>query len=118
MAYRLRQMVRVHDDRAKPALPEMPGPAVAGVDMAGVAAMNLGKGPAQSVLVRGSDRDVNRIGHEAIGQDLRSRLFVRLVEQVAIESIVVVVKEGLRLVVSALGKVVGNSLDNEPGAEP
>ena len=109
------KMRLVHHHRAEPPLPEMAGPAMTRIDEAGVAAVRVGEGPPQAVLVRRHDDDVDMVGHQAIAPDLRARPVRRLGEQIAIERVVAVLEEGLRAPVAALGHVIGNSRE-ERGA--
>ena len=93
----------------------MAGPAMARIDEAGVAAVRVGEGAAEPVLVRWHDDEVDVVWHQAIGPDLRTRALSRLAEQVEVELVVAVLEEGLLPAIAALGDVVGIAGKHEAG---
>ena len=63
-------MFVVHRHTPKPTLPEVPRPLLAGVDVAGLATVGRGEGPAQTIIVRRDQDQVRVIGHQHPGPDL------------------------------------------------
>ena len=98
-----------------PALPQMPGPAVAGVDIAGVAAMHIGKGAAQSVRIGRHHDHVDVVGHQAIAPHLRAAPLGRLRQKIAVERVVRLLEKRLRPPIAALGHVVGDAGEDKTG---
>ena len=102
MAHRVRQMLFIHDHRAEPALPQMPRPAMACVDISRVTAMRVGEGAPQSVGVGGDDDQMHMVRHRAIAPDLGLGPVRRFGEQIAVQLIVLVVEEGRLAPIAAL----------------
>jgi len=75
--------------------------------------MQLGKGPAQAVRIERGQDDVDMVGHQAIGPDLRTRLAGRFAEQVAIQRVVRILEEGLAAPVATLRHVVRDVRDHD-----
>jgi len=95
----------------------MAGPAVAGVDEAGVAAVRVGEGAPQAMLVRGDGDQVHVVGHQAIGPDLTAGAARGFGEEVTVERVVGVFEERLLAAVAALRDVIGNA-GNDDAREP
>ena len=79
---------------------------MARVDETGVAPVQLGKGPAQPIRIGRRQDDMDMVGHQAIGPDLRIRLAGRFAEQVTIQRVVRILEEGLAAPIAALRHVV------------
>ena len=93
----------------------MAGGAGAGVDEAGVAAMEVGEGAAQPVLIGRHQDHMDVVGHQAPRPDLRPRSPGRLREKIAIERVVAFLKEGRAPPVAALGHMMRQAGDDEAG---
>lgn len=72
------------------------GPAVLGVDVAGIAAMRIGEGAPQPFHVRRNDDDVTLVRCKAVASDLRSVPCRGLGQDAAVQRVVAIFKEGLR----------------------
>jgi len=105
----------IHQDRSKSSLPQVTGPAVAGVDEARIAAMGIGEGPAQSVCIGRDDDQVNMIGHQAVGSDARPRLPRAIGKQLAVDAKIILFEKGRTAPVAALRHMIGHAGNNEPG---
>ncbi|MEZ5693866.1 MAG: hypothetical protein R3D99_08500 [Altererythrobacter sp.] len=102
----------IHGNRAETALPQITSRSAAGIDIAGITAMEIPKGSPQSILVRGREHDVNMIGHEAIAPDFRVRTRGGIGQEVKVKGIVAVFKKGLLPTVAALRDMVRNTGKN------
>jgi len=85
----------VHHKRSETALPEMPPPAFAEVDVARVTPVCLADPPPQPVLVLGHGDQVNVVGHQAVSPDGHSALFTPLRHQIDVRLIVLLREERL-----------------------
>ena len=115
IAQRRRQMGFIHDHGPEAALPEMAGALQAGVDMAGIAAMDLGQGTAKPVGIGGRQDQMDMIGHQHPGPDLDSGGATRLGQQSPVQRIVVLAEKHLRAAIATLSDVVRQSGNNEAG---
>ena len=97
----------VHRDRSEPPLPHVTRAPRAGVDIAGIAPVEVAEGAPQPVLVGGHDDGMDMIGHQAIGPDLGMRPLRRLREEIEVERIIRVLEEGRLAAVAALGHGCG-----------
>lgn len=109
VAHRMCEVRLIHPHRAETSLPEMPCPALPRVDIAGVAAMGVGEGAPQTLLVRRHDDDVDVVRHQAIAPDLGSGLVRCRGQEVTVEYVIAVPEEGLAAPVAALRHMIGNS---------
>ena len=100
------QMRLVHGKRGKPRLPEMPAPALAHVDKAGVAPVGFGEGPRKAGLVRRHGNDVNMVRHQAICPDLSLRPLAPSREEIKLRAIVIIGEESSLTPVAALRDVM------------
>jgi hypothetical protein len=96
----------------------MARPATARVDDAGVAPVHGRERAAEAVIVRGSEHEMRMVRHDAPSPHRDAGPVATLAEQVAIERIVAVGKEGTSTAVAALGdmaRVAGNDEAGETG---
>jgi hypothetical protein len=78
-------------------------------DIAGIAAMRIGKGVAQAVLIGGYRDEVDMIGHETV-----MRPVSRFAQEIRVQRIVAFFKEDAIAPVAALRDVVRLAGDNDP----
>ena len=102
----------VHGDGAEPGLPEMPGPPWAPMDRAGISAMHARQGAPEAVPVLRHEDQMDVIGHQAPGPDLDVG---SAAEEIAIERIVIATEERLLPAVAALGDMVRDTGNDDPG---
>jgi len=86
----------VHDHGAEPALPEMAGALAPRMDDAGITAVHGGKRPEKAIGIRRHQDEVDVVGHQAPGPHVDIGGAAMLGEEVAVERIVGVEKEGAR----------------------
>src|SRR3981189_1011528 len=96
----------VHGDGAEPALPEMTAAFAPCLDNSGIVTMHPRERAAQSVRVGRHQDEVHMVPQQATGPPLDLGGTAIFGEQVAVERIVVIAKEGTRADVAALGDVV------------
>lgn len=87
-------------------MPQVPGHAQAGVDIAGLVAVDIAKGAPQPVFVRGDSDDVNMVGHQAVRPDRNPGALRPIGQQIEIERIVPILKERPLTPIAALGDVM------------
>ena len=85
------------------------------MDGAGVAAMHPREGAAQAVPVPGRQDQVHMVGHQAPSPDLDPGGAAFAAQQVAIERVILLGKEGLLPAVAALGHVMRTAGHDDPG---
>ena len=102
----------VHDDRAKPVLPEMPAPLVARVDASGIPPVRIGEALSQAVFMRRDDNKVDVIGHQTPGPDFALRLADGGDQHVQIGAIILVRKENGFTPIAPLGDMMGQTGNN------
>jgi len=88
---------------------------VAGVYASRVAAVGLGEGRPQAVLVARNHHEVDVIGHQAIGPDRNAELSARFREPIAIEFIVPRLEENASTKISPLSHVMWRVRDDDSG---
>jgi hypothetical protein len=109
------EMGLVEDHRSVAPLPEVAGGAGAGVDVAGVAAMQVGKGAAQTVFVGRHHHHMDVVGHQAISPHLGAGTPAAFGQQVEIKGVVALFEERLVATVAPLGDVMGQAGNDEAG---
>src|SRR5438093_10570979 len=109
----MNKMCFIYGRVTEAAFPQMTSPSVPRIDEVGVAAMGLGEGTAQPMLVRGHDNDVHVIWHQAVAPYLATCLFGGFGEDVTIEGIVAVAEEGLLTAITALGHMMRDTGNDE-----
>ena len=87
----------------------MPGPAMPGIDEAGVTAVGVGEGTSEPVFVRRNDDQMDMVRHQAIGPDRRPRAPRRFGQQVTVEREIAILEKELLAAVAALGDVIRNA---------
>lgn len=96
-------------------MPEMPAASVHAVDVLGVEEMctanRLGKGG----VVAGDGDDVDVVAHQAIAKNVKAEPGGLLFEEFEINRPVVVDKENVLLVITTLGNMMSNILQNYSG---
>jgi len=112
IAQRRQQMALIHRHRAIAPLPQMPGGAQPGVDIAGVVAVHLAERAPQPLRVARRDHQVHVVG---LAPHLHPRRLRRLGQQVEVELIVAVLKERVLPAVVPLGDVVRDAWDHNAG---
>ncbi len=85
------------------------------MDDSGVAPVDGGERAAQAVIVRGNEHEMHVVRHQALGPHRHVGSAAVLAEQVAIERIVEVGKEGASTAVAALGDMVGVAGNDDTG---
>ena len=115
VAHGRHQMRIVHRIRGKTALEETAGPALARVDVAGVAAVCLGKCGAQPVRGFGDEDEVDVIVHQTPGEAGYTRGRAAFAQQIEIEDAIGVREEDRLGAVAALGDVVRGAGDYDAG---
>jgi hypothetical protein len=78
-------MLLVHRDRDELPLPKVPGYSQAGVDVAGVMAVDIAESTPQPVLVRGHRDDMNMVGRQAERPDRNPGALRPIGQQIEIE---------------------------------
>jgi|UPI000562B63A hypothetical protein len=78
------------------------------MDMASIGAMNARQCAANTVSIRRNEDEVNMVGHQHPAPDLYASGATMMGQEIAIERIVIIAKEGLRPPVAALGDVMWN----------
>lgn len=106
-------MIVVKDNGGKAALEEMAGPAPAGVDKVGVAAVSFADGTAEAVALGGLQDQVDVIGHQAVGPHGDAGFGCLFGEQVEIDFVVAVLKEDGLAAVSALGHMMRKAWNDD-----
>ena len=109
------EMILVHRHRAEPPLPEMaaaPGP---GVDVAGIAAMDLRQGAPQTVPIFRDDDQVHMVRHQHPGPDLDAGRPARRRQKIAIGRVIRIAEEDPRPAVAALRHMMRHAGDDEAG---
>jgi len=105
----------VHRHGAEAALPEMAAAALARMDMAGIAAVELGERPPEPVGVARAEDEVDMVRHQHPGPDLDLSRAAGYRQEIAIERIVGIAEEGLRPPVATLRHVMRQAGDDETG---
>ena len=105
----------VHCHRAEPALPEMPGTLLARMDRTGIGAMHPRQGAPESIPVLRHEDQMDVIGHEAPSPDFDIAGAARAGEEIAIERIIIGTEERLLPAVAALGDMVRDVRNDDPG---
>jgi hypothetical protein len=109
---RRHQMIFVHRNATESALPEMPGPTLPGVHMAGVSTMQRGERSPQPVVVRRHQDQVNMVGHKNERPDFDVRGPAMGGKKRAIQFVIAVVEECLLSAIAALGNMVRSAGKN------
>ncbi len=113
IAQRADQMRLVHRHRAEAALPQMAGHAHPGIDVAGIVAVHVAEGAAETFLIARHGDDVNVVGHQAVGPDLDPCPSCRIRQQVEVQFVVAILEEGLLAAVAALRHVVRDAGEHD-----
>ena len=77
--------------------------------------MRIREGPTQPVFIRGSDDNVDMIGHQAIAADFSVGLLRGFAQQILVKRVVALFKKRLRASVATLGHVMGVAGNNKAG---
>ena len=105
----------VHGARAEAPLPEKPRPALAGIDMARIAAMGFADRVREAFRAGGFQDEVDMVGHEAPGPASHVVCCAGGRHQIPIERIVPVFEESLLAPVAPLRHMMRKSGQNDPG---
>lgn len=105
----------IHRHGPEPALPEMPGSLVTGIDSGGIAAVGVGDTAAQAFRISGHDDQVDMVGHQAPSPDLAAGLRQSNAQKITLGLIVGTTKETRFLPVSPLGDMVRKAGNDNAG---
>ena len=103
----------IHRHRAEPRLPEMPGPAVARIDVTGGAPVQIAEGAPQPFFIPRRHDGMHMVRHQAISPDLRAGLRRRYAEPVPIKLVIGIAEERPLATIAALRNVVRDAGDHQ-----
>lgn len=85
------------------------------MDVAGVAAVDSGERPAQTIRVRRHEDEMDMVGHQHPGPDFDARRGAMVAQQITVERVIGIIKEGLGAPVAALRHMVRQAGKNRSG---
>ena len=115
IAYGREQVVLIHRHGAEPALPEVAGLLLPGMDGARIGAVQPRQRPPQAVGIGRRQDQVNVVGHQAPGNAANALAPAGLGDQSAIGGVILLAKEYLLPPVAALGDVMRDVGNDDAG---